>query len=89
MPFLVAPRGPFSRSPIAGLARAATVLAPIVIVAALNPRYAFGRGIGFAPQQPGVITAAEVATQVARLEIVAIVLVEALLLALASRARVQ
>ncbi len=87
VPLLVAARGPFSRSTNAGLLRATTVLLPMVLVAALNPHYSFGRGMGFVPQQPGVITAAEVATQVARLELVAIVLVEAVLLTAAPRRR--
>ena len=87
MPVLVAARGPYARTAVAALLRAATVLVPMALIAALNPRYAFGRGVGFTSQQPGVITAAEVATQVARFELVAIVLVEALLLAVASRHR--
>lgn len=87
MPFLVATRGPFSRRTVAALLRTATVLVPIVVIAVQNPGYAFGRGVGSAPQQPGVITAAEVATQVARLELVAIVLVETVLLTVASRYR--
>lgn len=87
VPFLVAVRGPFPRAPLAAMSRAAAVLVPMLVVAVQNPQYAFGRGVGLVAQQPGAITASEVATQVARLEIPALIAVEIVLLALAQRHR--
>ncbi|UCN13607.1 hypothetical protein LFM56_11895 [Cellulomonas iranensis] len=87
MPYLVAVRGPFPRAPLAAASRAAAVLVPMLVVAVQHPQYAFGKGVGLFAQQPGVITASEVATEVARLEIPALLVVEVALLALAHRRR--
>jgi hypothetical protein len=79
---LVGVRGPFQRSPLPQALRAATALVPMIVVAAQNPWYdRFGLNQG----QPGVITPAEFWSHVARAEIVALIVVELALLALAGR----
>lgn len=80
---LVGLRGPFRRSPLPQALRMATALVPMIVVAAQNPWYdRFGLNQG----QPGVIIPAEFWSHVARAEIVALILVELTLFALAARA---
>jgi hypothetical protein len=80
---LVGLRGPFRRSPLPQALRMATALVPMIVVAAQNPWY---DRFGLSQGQPGVITPAEFWSHVARAEIVALILVELTLFALAARA---
>lgn len=78
----VAVRGPFSRRPVPVVLRFAAFGLPLVVVGAMNPRYdRYGLNQG----QPGVISTAEFWSHVARAEIVALVVIEVALLALARR----
>jgi hypothetical protein len=85
-PILTGVRGPFSRALVPALLRAGSVLVPTIVVAVLNPWYdRFGLNQG----RPGVITPSEFWSHIARVEIIALVLVELTMLALASRTRVE
>ncbi len=80
-PALVGLRGPFVRGSLAQTLRMSTALVPMIVVATQNPQYdRFGLHQG----QPGVIAPAEFWSHVARAEIVALVVVELLLITLAS-----
>lgn len=77
---LVGLRGPFPRAPLALALRLGAALGPMIAVSALNPRY---DRYGMRQGEPGVITTAEFWAHVARLEIVALVVVEVGLVVLA------
>ena len=79
---LVRLRGPFRRATLPQTLRMTTALVPMIVVSARNPwydRYGYSRGI------PDVITTTEFWAHVARAEIVALLVVEVALLALAAR----
>lgn len=77
---MVAKRGPFPYGWLAPTLRMAAAVVPMIVVNVLNPRYdRFGINQG----QPGVITPAEFWAYVARAELIALVVIEAGLLALA------
>lgn len=79
---LVGHRGPFRRGTLPQTLRMATALVPMVVVTARNPWYdRYGR----ASVIPDVITTAEYWAHIARAEIVALLVVEVGLLALAAR----
>lgn len=80
VPMLVQLRGPLAQARLAQALRLASVLVPLVVVAVQNPRYdRFGLNQG----QPGVITATEFWSHIARAELAALVVVEIALLAVA------